>query len=195
MDEKECEAKSTSISSSQMGKILKDPNKFGSDIRGFGIFDNEKWMISENGLIIEGIDDIGLGPWFIYGDNIENGYNKGIHAWSMKCISGSLQCEYKGIGVISEKNEDWTTYECDKWGLIGYGTSFSYYDGLWENDEIITVLLDCNNWICKYYKNNHQIKVQKIKPNKSYYFGFCSFGYKQYDIKYQCVMTPKSLML
>ena len=165
-----------------------------TNIRGFSLFDKEKWMVSEDGLVIEGVDDIGLGPWFIYAEGDLGGYSEGIHVWSMKCISGSTECEYKGIGVISEKNEDWTTYECDRWGLIGYGASYSYYDGIWEDNEIMTVLLDCDKWVCRYYKNGKEIKTQKIKSNKSYYFAFCSFCYQDYQIKYECVHTPQQII-
>ena len=165
-----------------------------TSIRGFSVFDKEKWMVSEDGLVIEGTDDIGLGPWFIYAEGDLNGYCEGIHVWSIKCVSGSTECEYKGIGVISERNEDWTTYECDKWGLIGFGVSYSYYDGIWDDNEILTVLLDCDKWVCRYYKNGKEIKIQKIKSNKSYYFGFCSFGYQGYQIKYECVHTPQQII-
>eukprot|EP01084_Bolivina_argentea_P148609 259776_1 len=172
-----------------LNKNAKKTDKY-DNIRYFDIFNKQKWKISNDKCNIIGIDDIGFGPWFIYGENKLNGYKKGIHIWSVKCIYGSKQCQYKGIGVISEMNKELTVYECQEWGLIGFGSYYSYYDSIWNDGEIITVVLNCNQWNVKYYIDCKQVKSQKIKANKSYYFALCSFGFKEHNIKYQCVKRP-----
>ena len=106
----------------------------------------------------------------------KKGYNSGVYIWSIKRIYG-LEC-FRSVGITNCKPDmvksglDMRIYS------ISYNTKIEkvyYYDGLnnlskWNNNDIITIKLDCIKWKVSFYKMKYCIKQEKIMKNKKYYF-------------------------
>ena len=64
----------------------------------------------------------------------------------------------------------------DHWIDKGFNSYFQGFSNKWNQNEVTTVKLDCNNWNVTYYQNNEVIKSDKIEPNKHYYFAIMCCG-------------------
>ncbi len=141
------------------------------------------------------------------------GYNSGIHKWSVKRVAVNGNGNIRGIrsiGVISPRcriNElSLGLSYGKKWDNTSTG---SHFDGQseysrWKSDEIMTVVLNCNEWKVVYYKTTikqgrelvEPIKQDNISQDRSYFFALLvdPFVYNEYGVKwginYQCVKTP-----
>eukprot|EP00483_Globobulimina_turgida_P008426 UN08443 len=115
----------------------------------------------------------------IYPKQPENGYNKGIHIWSVKRIATVAKC-FRSIGVTTNKQ---TEHEHIKyWNNVGIN---DYWDGKgngWNTDSTVTVILDCNAWKISYFKEKEKIKENIITANQNYYFALCSCGSRAYGV-------------
>ena len=62
-----------------------------------------------------------------------------------------------------------------RWIVEGYNSHFrgdNVYTSSddWEQDDIITIKLDCDLWNVTYYRNDKQVQKDSIESNKPYYF-------------------------
>ena len=97
------------------------------------------------------------------------GLNKGVHVWSVKLLLGdqsSLGINFysPSIGVTTKKS--------DQSKLInkGYNSISEGIEKKWTSNQVMTVKLNCNNWTVTYFKDYKQVKWDKIKRNKRYFF-------------------------
>ena len=154
----------------------------------FGDFRKGVFEVDDDGLILKGGDPkqaedgiIDCGGHFVYADLGQfnnSGLNKGVHLWSIK-LANMGGC-FASIGVTTEKNDEIINEFChDGGGSSDYwmgekNEEFnSWYDGCrkgWTQNEVITVKLDCNNWMVTYYKDEKEIMKDEIECDRSYYF-------------------------
>lgn len=156
------------------------------------MYNTKAIKLTNNNSILRGIADDGYYAHWIYGAFGENGdgYNKGIHCWSVKAIQ---TLNYRCIGVTSEKNNKWIQSAYDEWIKEGY---YSYFDGslsgdsVWRSESVICVMLNCNNWTDEYLHDEKLIKVETVAANQNYYFvmqiecvkPYCLYQTVQYNI-------------
>ena len=112
------------------------------------------------------------------------GLNKGIHLWSVKLVSRYADC-YLSIGVTTEKNDklvnEWKLgrnafylflhdRRDDKhWIDTGFNSNYKGYTR-WKHDQVVTIKLNCNEWMVTYFKDGKEFRKDNIETNKSYYF-------------------------
>lgn len=167
-------------------------------------FDNDKYnksqfKMSSDRTIIEG--NGGCNGYMIYADISFNpyGYKKGIHFWSVMAlkpkqeIKGKFSECFQSIGVCTNNNQNINSnhFPSHKNGAI-CSSYFKGHRGHWEYNQIITVILNCNQWITTFYKNSKLIKQEKIKPNLGYYFALSCCGSANWT-KVKVVETPTNL--
>eukprot|EP01084_Bolivina_argentea_P272563 464107_1 len=155
----------------------------------FQLYSSKKFKLSNNGYDIIGRDKWSCSGYIIYSAClVVNGYNKGIHYWSIKLMN-SPGC-YHNIGVIANiRNIE----SCNnQWGYIEKFKSYANgVDVSWLNENIITVKLNCDKGIVEYYKNEdvNCIQRDKINNKQSYFFALYSCCLKGRNW-YRVVETP-----
>eukprot|EP01083_Nonionella_stella_P164681 545789_1 len=152
----------------------------------FEMYNSEWFKLAGDGEIIMVRDDNETGRcsgFFAYPECYNNGYDKGVHVWSVKC-EDCHDC-YRYIGVSSIRCDEYTTFGKNgpeygwdsKWKAKP--NHFLYVEGGysdWKEDDILTVKLDCDAWQCVWYKNELKHKTTTIQPNCVYFFvaQFCA---------------------
>ena len=126
------------------------------------------------------------------------GYNKGYHEWKIKCInhSGSFQAigghnDYKQI--VNYESAWFGSGKTITYHWYGYDQCKIYSDTEseckevekieegWISGDILTVILDCNNWTMYFRKNDKRIcKTFDIQPNITYYPAIAICGAKEH---------------
>ena len=155
----------------------------------FGEFNTDYFEVNEDGTIIKGKEGMTCNGFLIYADlgqYNDAGLNKGVHTWSIRnLIESSTGC-HLSIGVTTEKNykliNEWKHdyNEIDlffadvpvqpSWINEGYNSYWDGYVNKWSQDQVITIKLNCDDWNVTYYKDNKEIKKDKIEPDKHYHF-------------------------
>ena len=114
-----------------------------------------------------------------------NGFTKGIHIWSVKFIkcNGCIG-EYRSIGVTPNMNEKWITngIGCYKpWPTDDENENASYYyafenvDNKWKLGSTITVSLNLDRGIVKYFCDGKRMKTDELKvAHGPFYFALCT---------------------
>ena len=155
--------------------------------------------IQDNGKLIKRLHSKFYSPYIICSSTATSSGK--IHEFSMKCITP----KHDAIGIIS------STVNCNKrnnfWSMA-QGNLYYYWGGgkishgmntinatntcdqyapvaKWEKDDIITVHIDCNQWIVQFFRNNEQVGNDvDIVPNIKYY---PMMGLQTNDAEYQII--------
>eukprot|EP01084_Bolivina_argentea_P046413 85469_1 len=165
--------------------IIQHITKFYPSVIGFGLHHKAHFIVSENGIILRGDNEHTCSGYMIYAETSEqdkNGYNNGIHTWSILSLSSRSSACYQSIGVTTRKpSQIWFETRTSHWpsntDMISHNDNKilktdSYYSGYnekWEQNEIISVKLNCNNWTVTFYKGIHQLRKDNIRNNRSYF--------------------------
>ena len=59
------------------------------------------------------------------------------------------------------------------WSHSGIGQGDNYqFEGNhhWDDQQMITMKLNCNEWNVTWFRDNKQVQKEEITPNQSYYF-------------------------
>ena len=181
----------------------------------FDLYNIDKWkLMGDDFIITRKNDDISnrCQGYFTYPESYHGnkGMRKGIHFWSVK--AKNVHDCYRYIGVSTIRCYEYTQFGKhgasygwdDKWDKKD--NHFLYVEGGYQNWKeteqeteeetegeetvIFTVKLDCDNWICTWYKNDKMHKLSPIQPNKGYFFigQFCADR-----AEYHSVETPHDL--
>merc|ERR1712228_338163 len=158
----------------------------------FGWHDEKIFEVSDNGTMIKPINDKKCEGYLIYANLLQNegiGLISGIWAWSIKSITTAYYIEhskelkddkslssicYRSIGVSTQKKEidicqNATPFTAEiYWIEDGH---YSFFDGIsiWNFEQVMTMIVDCNEWKVTYYLDGKQVQKDKIEPNKHYY--------------------------
>ena len=101
---------------------------------------------------------------------------------------------YHSVGVVQNERKIKFLSTCtDPWP-VSAAISTSYFDGhsnYWEANVILTVKLNCDEWIVEYYLNKQLEQTDKIEANKPYFFAMNSCGSS--DNRFRIVETPTEL--
>ena len=114
-----------------------------------------------------------------------NGFNEGIHKWSVKCIANGWLNGLRSIGVTTVISEEWISKGVgnNKWPKDD--KQGSYLDGFrkWYDNQTIEVILNLNVFIVEYYLikekdgSSERIKLKQDKLTENdqdkYYFALC----------------------
>ena len=157
----------------------------------FGDFRSHMFTVCPDRLILKGADvtatNLYCNGHFVYADlgqYDDIGLSQGIHSWSIQRLLKSIDTSncFCSIGVTTEKNDEIInifSHNGSKphahWMEEKSNSCHSYYEGCrkgWKSNEIITVKLDCNDWNVMFYRDKEEIRRDKIKKGKSYYFAF-----------------------
>eukprot|EP01084_Bolivina_argentea_P183795 317104_1 len=195
-------------------KILVIPNvmiqlvfDFYDKLIKFGKYNTKQFILSDNNTVLTGKGS--CGGFMIYADisMCNKGYNKGIHAWSVVALSTdytttkSLDANYATTNAFSEcfqsigitsTYDDKCNYNSGHWRCLNSSASDSFFQGHrgnWKHNEIITVVLNCNNWSVTYYKGIEERHKDHLSPNLSYYFALSCCG-NAWWTKVQTVDVP-----
>ena len=130
--------------------------------------------VSDDGTIIKGKK--GCAGFFVYAEHFgTNGYKKGVHCWSLKCIAAS-NC-YRYFGIYSKRKRKYLDLS-----KSGKGGGYKHKDqeletylnggyNNWLVGEIWTVVLDCESWNVYWFRNN--ALHEKGKDQGRYWILFC----------------------
>eukprot|EP01084_Bolivina_argentea_P294435 506579_1 len=141
----------------------------------FDFYPNEYCEIIENGTLC-----IGLGAHCVRTVCCvsSNGFDEGIHEWSIKCYQPGCDYYVPSIGVVSNYND--AIYDNNLLDKLG---SYAYYAGYgaisvtgcyrsnlpsfpeWNKGDIIGIKLNCVLWTISFSKNNKFITKQQL-PKK-----------------------------
>eukprot|EP01084_Bolivina_argentea_P160828 280028_1 len=170
-------------------------------IRTFGLYNTDKFECTHAETVIKSKGDDCSG-YFIFdkceNDKYTNGYFEGIHYWTLKIhLTGcSHNCGLmrSSLGKPSEliqMNNFSITQDLPNSSLLHGGAKM-------PNDGIMSIILDCNNWIVWYFLQENGvhdeiqlIQKDKIKSNESYYFFLYLCAVSNC---YQFVQTPDDLI-
>ena len=170
----------------------------------FGKHNEKALNVNDDGTILKGNNPVShrCAGYAIYADISsisDNGLNSGIHLWSVKLLPATgnfshyARC-HASIGVTTEKYDD-KMYGPRDWSSTGgwitnEGYNSLYYGcGQWNENEMITVKLDCNDWRVIYYKDEAEFKDEKLEADKCYYFAMNCCGDSS-RTHFQVVETP-----
>ena len=183
----------------------------------FGDFSRDYFMLNDDKTILKGNNESCDGR-LAYADLKEYnniGFNKGIHFWSI--AYPHAMC-YASIGVTTEKNDklinecvgDWEDQfdeehqgqndnlwvDCPNWIINGYNSYFEvdHRSGGYSKGDIVTMKLDCNDWIVTYYLNEKKYKENDIEPDKSYFMAVVACG-RVNNTEFEVVETPDYLQI
>ena len=154
----------------------------------FGKCNKEKFEVLSDGLEIKGKTTNDCMGYLVYGELMnDNGFDEGINIWSIMNMKNDCdnnwedsEC-YHNIGVISEFNDEFVNEDgFDVWPYYYEkinDVDYSFYDSLaydqsgitWRKNDVITMILNCNEWTVSYYKNNDKTKPFQ-KDNINEYF-------------------------
>ena len=148
----------------------------------FDLYDETKYDVSKNGLIIRGKTDINNTNQsclnciknLVYAESpINDGYKEGVHTWSIKCIDGK-NC-WRRLGVVDERNlglfKNQKGWEGDNDREIFHG-GWLY----WTKGTVLTARLDFNKNEIVFFRDGEMVpfsaeSLNKITSNdKGYYF-------------------------
>eukprot|EP01084_Bolivina_argentea_P054829 100537_1 len=146
------------------------------------IYDSTNYKLSKNGKIITSINSFPGGlmtgscfEYLIYPQcAAKNGYNKNIHYISIQNEHSCGCSHHFGITTKRDKNDLASVSHrfCmddndkdKKNGLYQYLCTKSP-----DKSVIITIKLDCINWVVTWFINNIETDNNKIEPNQCYYF-------------------------
>ena len=92
-------------------------------------------------------------------------------------ISDTEQCNQFNFYLASTSKKNVQVYYLDGNGIIydsKNGSSKEICNGVeWGTNDIITVIVDCDNWTLQYYKNNESVADKfAIEPNMTYHAGY-----------------------
>eukprot|EP01083_Nonionella_stella_P052631 139585_1 len=177
-----------------------------STVRKFGVFDENKFKLLQNGTVIKGAGNDCSG-YLVFAEcdhqSFKTGYFKGVHFWTLK--AHRIGC-YMNVGVLRSAfvgdQKEAVRVQRSQWELLN---SSCIGKGRFQNNDILTIVLDCDQWIVKYYVQCEDngtygtvqlMKRDKIKPNESYYFALllCAMGNQSDDTNsnsvIECIETP-----
>ena len=182
--EKEKEYKLYMYIPSEIAQIMQD--LYPVLIFKFGDFNKDHFVVNDDRTILKG-DCLNCNGYLVYADlghYNDIGFNKGVYFWSIENLADGATCMLS-IGVTTEKSDKlvnewkhnatalliWLDEKAcaQQWIKNGFG---SFFKGNlnWRKNKVITVKLDCDNWIVTYYRDGKKFKRDDIEPNKSYYF-------------------------
>ena len=170
--------------------------RFGDHREGAFKLDKDRFILEESEFRIREY------AYFIYADLGEFddiGFDHGVHLWSVKRLPTDPYDEYDDygvcIGVTTEKNDDIIhkfEYGADEtgekpiswWMPEEIDTCHSYYEGWdgWYQNEVITIKLDCIDWLVTYYKNGKEFKKDDIEKDRAYYFAILGSEKEKYQV-------------
>ena len=145
----------------------------------FGYFDKGDLESSDEGKSIVSINTFpgGLMTSMCIESNVypqyfaENGYNKGIHYFSIKLKQHRSCTHYVGITMekdtASSHSSKWFHLDDDDGKNVKKQYLFPSYN--WKGNDIVTTKLDCDNWNVTYFVDNVQAKQEKIRENQCYF--------------------------
>eukprot|EP01084_Bolivina_argentea_P144435 253404_1 len=162
--------------------VIKIIYKFYARLLQITLYDHLKFKISRNGTKISGCFQNGgsanHNPRHVYSMLCAQSFKgdikrKGIYFWSVQNNTINSVGEFiRNIGVTTDSDITYSKYNDN---TRSYGRFASYYDGnlekkKWKQSEIMTVKLNYKNWSVTYYNDINQVKYNKIKKRKTYYF-------------------------
>lgn len=162
--------------------------------KGYGALFN----LSDDGLLIKARNHVD-GPYYakyriLYPDN--EGFDKGIHVWSIKLVPKSWKSKYlpfqdpKRIGITTNK-DSWEELDIDL--ALRPDRNWFEADKVWVAESILTIKLDCTLWKISFYINDKKMNEEKIESNK-YFIGLC-IPYNRTYFHYQIVDTPTKISM
>eukprot|EP01084_Bolivina_argentea_P040148 74193_1 len=100
----------------------------------------------------------------------DNGFDKGIHLWSVKALI-KPNC-YRYIGIIDKKKSIYINTPNARINDDEQSLNYLYppRSEHWTLNTTLTVKLDCNKWKIIFYANDIQKQEQQIEPRRTYYF-------------------------
>ena len=162
----------------------------------FGDFNKGQFLLNDEKTILKGLQhwEGTCNGHLVYADlgqYNDIGLNKGVHLWSIECCAAVVSGCFLSIGVTTEKNDklinEWKNPQ-NSFDLyadsLALDTSipghlhwfdqgfYSYWKGYghWNQGEVMTIKLNCDDWNVTYYKDGTQVKYDEIEVNKFYYF-------------------------
>ena len=172
--------------------IYKLIDSFYPKYRGFDLYSTTFYKVSLDGKIIGGADTTSCEGYLVFADMFgnDNGYNKGIHYWSVKrnnCVS----C-YRYIGIISAKDTKWI--DLNHKGIVSVFNTDNIFvylypktSAIWKEDNIVTIELDCNNWTLSFWQ--HQPRVDDKENNQDINDKKDMVTYEAYEQMNECFYT------
>eukprot|EP01084_Bolivina_argentea_P154850 269909_1 len=137
-------------------------------------------LITNDGHSIKSINSFPSGmctsecfEYFIYPQCFNrNGYNQGTHYLSIK-PSDNIKCNHS-FGIISQREEEITDKQCnwgDWWPIdLKNNNVYMYQTRNLKKHDILTMQLDCDNKMMRYFVNDQLILQQIIILDKRYFF-------------------------
>ena len=175
----------------------------------FGAHNTTHFEVTDEGTVLRSINKQTCSGYMVYAQLDEcnkDGISSGVHSWSLQWISddqfvyhGHPEC-YQSVGVtqinpsksaLEKVSEHWQD-EMD----VTPQKEYSYYLGYnqWEHKEIITVVLNCDDWTVTYFKGTtgtehfQQNTIQKGK----YFFAVAACGAEN-RVRLRSVDVPSNL--
>eukprot|EP01083_Nonionella_stella_P147662 466317_1 len=128
------------------------------------------------------------------------GYNSGYHVWKIKCIQSDMRSN-QAIGVWSDyedafsplcwfgnnaRSHNYFWHGYNRYGIFSVVNNVEnriesiIVDG-WTSGDVLTVILDCDNWTMCFQKNDEDACVPfNIAPDITYYPAFVCTGHNDH---------------
>ena len=167
-------------------------------------YDELSKYVSDDGLICRGQSNGGYTTF-----SCSNGWNKGVHIFTVKSINGNMHsC---GIGITSSENlkkiehvndlyflwsntDECVLYCMDGQRIFKKDTNVNYNYKMikqceqFNNSAAITIMVDCNKWKLQYYANGKIIADDMdLERNKTYHACITIFSS---NLTYKIVQNP-----
>ena len=131
----------------------------------------------------------------LYANHDSYGIDKGVHLWSIKAIGKHWKAKYwyctRTMGITTRRRFT----EVPRHIITGqYFYQGSTVEGTrWKIGDILTMKLDCDNWIVEFYLNEKLMKQQIIGKVTKYFMALCCCS-SHNQIYYESVDTPSSIL-
>ena len=167
----------------------------------FGDFKQNAFEVNEDRTRLIG-GDKSCNGYLVYADlqqYNDTGLSTGTHFWSIRCSNDEQSAKrvgncYNSIGVTTQKNMHLINTDHERHWIHGE-ENHSFMTMCFEDNQeiIITIKLDCNNWTVTYhYHYGSKVyipKIDRIQPHKSYYLAMMCCG-ESYFTDFE-VVEPK----